>query len=365
MESILDLIRLNLTGGVGFARLQALLAKFGSAEEIFKTPFHQLTTVEGIGEKTASSILSVHLTEKAEKELERARKEGVRIVSFDMPQFPALLGATADKPILLYVKGEIDSLSSVCIGVVGTRRPSHYGKTYAQRIAGELATVGLTVVSGLALGIDTEAHSAALSAGGKTVAVLPTGMDSIYPPENRKLAERIISSGAIVTEFPFGSPVRRELFPRRNRIIAGLARGLVVIEAPFGSGALISAQFAADYGREVFALPGRADSHLCRGCHKLIKDGAKLIENVDDILSEIAPQLLAERKAQYKEEPLFAPDLSDAEKNVLSVVQLDPRNIDDIAAECKLPPPEVSAALLTLQLKKVVVQLPGNMYAKR
>jgi DNA processing protein len=365
LESVLDLIRLNLASGVGFSRLQALLARFGSAEDVFKAPFHQLTAVEGIGEKTASSILSQDLAERAEKEIERAQKEGVQIITFDSPQFPTLLGATSDKPILLYVKGEVDSLSGVCIGVVGTRRPSHYGKTQAEKISRELSTVGLTVVSGLALGIDTEAHSGALSAGGKTVAVLPTGMDSVYPPENRKLAEKIISSGALISEFPFGTPVRRELFPRRNRIIAGLSRGLVVIEAPFGSGALISAQFAADYGREVFALPGRVDSFLCRGCHKLIKDGAKLIENADDILSEIAPQLLLERKAEAKEEPLFAPALSQTEKQVLNTVHLDPKNIDDIAVECKLSPAEVSAALLTLQLKKVVVQLPGNIYARR
>lgn len=358
-------MRLNLTGGVGSARLQALLTKFGSASEIFSASFGQLTAVEGIGEKTASSILSPHLTEKAEKELEIAEKEGVEIISFDSPRFPAFLSPIPDKPILLYVKGQIDSLSGVCIGVVGTRRPSHYGNTQAEKIARELATVGLTVVSGLALGIDTAAHSGAVSAGGKTIAVLPTGIDSVYPPENKKLAREIISSGALVSEFPFHTSVRRELFPRRNRIIAGLSRGLVVVEAPFGSGALISAQFAADYGREVFALPGRVDSFLCRGCHKLIKDGAKLIENADDILSEIAPQLLTERKAQGEEEPLFAPDLSRTEKNVLSVIHLDPKNIDDIAEDCKLSASEVSSALLTLQLKKLVIQLPGNAFARR
>jgi DNA processing protein len=365
LENVLDLVRLSLAGGVGFARLQTLLTKFGSASEIFSASFDQLTALQGIGEKPASSILSPDLTKRAEKEIERAQKEGVQIITFDSPQFPAHLRAIPDTPILLYVKGDVGSLSNVCIGVVGTRRPSHYGITQAEKIARELATVGLTVVSGLALGIDTAAHSGALSAGGKTIAVLPTGMDSIYPPENKKLAQKIISSGALVSEFPFDTPVKREFFPRRNRIIAGLSRGLVVIEAPFGSGALISAQFAADYGREVFALPGRADSHLSRGCHKLIKDGAKLIENVDDILSEIAPQLLAERKAQAKEEPLFAPDLSETEKQVFSAVEIDPKNIDDITTQCGLSSADVSSALLTLQLKKLVIQLPGNSFARR
>ncbi|MFH1422949.1 MAG: DNA-processing protein DprA, partial [Planctomycetota bacterium] len=342
--------------------------KFGSTAEIFKATTTQLTEVEGIGEKTAYSILQPDLEKKAEEEIRRTQKEGVQIIIFDSPFYPSFLKSIPDPPIVLYVKGEIETISSLSVGVVGTRRPSYYGTSFAEKITSGLSSVGLTIVSGLALGIDTTAHSTALKCKTKTIAVLPTGMDSIYPPENKKLAEQIVTQGALVSEFPYGLPVRREFFSRRNRIITGISQCLVVIEAPFGSGALITAQYAADYGRDVFALPGRVDSHLSKGTNRLIKDGAMLIENADDVLARIAPQLIAQKREldeQSEKEEIFIPNLSEIEKEIYKAVELDPKNIDDIAVECKRLAQEVSATLLALQLKKLVVQLPGNMYVRK
>ena len=273
--------------GVGPIRLRALLEQFGTPEAILAAPKPDVMRVEGVGETVARSIASWRESVDVDAELARIDKSNVRVVTRDDAEYPKNLREIYDPPLVLYIKGALRENERMAIAIVGSRRTTLYGQDMSRKLAYQLARLGVTVVSGLARGIDTAAHKGALQAKGRTVAVIGCGIDIVYPTENKLLADEIVEKGgAVVTEFPFGVKPDRQNFPMRNRVISGWSLGVVVVEANLKSGALITANQAAEQGRQVFAVPGRADSILSRGAHKLIKDGAKLTEDVEDVLGE-------------------------------------------------------------------------------
>lgn len=335
--------------------------------------------VQGIGPVKLKKLLDQHRSivevcqvlnaplDKALQAIDQAAATNVKIISLEDENYPELLKNIYDPPPVIYVKGCGIKAGEKTLAIVGTRKASRYGKETAKKLAYELSSLGITIVSGLALGIDTLAHQGALEAKGKTVAVLGCGVDYIYPPSNRDLAVEIESSGAIISEFPMGTGVEKGHFPRRNRIIAGLSMGTIVVEGHYDSGAMITAKFALDQGREVFAVPGDIALDQSKGPHWLIKQGAKLIESVDDVLEELNLQL---QTSNFKTNsnpkiPTAKRDhsnLSPEEQKIIEVLSLEPKHIDDIAQETSLSTPQVSSLLMVLEIKKILRQLPGKMF---
>jgi len=355
-------IVLNMLEEVGPVRVRRLLDVFGCPEKILEASRSDLMRVDGVGEEVSRSITEWRKQADLDAELARIEKAGVRVVTCEDSDYPKLLRETYDPPLALYVKGTLSERDAFSIGVVGSRRTSLYGQEMARRLAYQLARLGVTVVSGLARGIDTQAHKGALQAKGRTVAVIGCGIDVVYPAENKKLAEEIVEEGgALVTEFPFGVQPDRQTFPMRNRIISGWSLGVVVVEASLKSGALITAGFAGEQGRQVFAVPGRADSPLSKGANKLIKDGAKLTEDVEDILGEFE-YLLPKSKEEKRE---AAVQLSENESKVLEAIGEDEVVMDEIIQRSNLTTACVSATLLALEMKRLVRQLPGKVFGKR
>jgi len=355
-------IVLNMLEEVGPVRVRRLLDVFGCPEKILEASRSDLMRVDGVGEEVSCSITEWRKQADLDAELARIEKAGVRVVTCEDSDYPKLLRETYDPPLALYVKGTLSERDAFSIGVVGSRRTSLYGQEMARRLAYQLARLGVTVVSGLARGIDTQAHKGALQAKGRTVAVIGCGIDVVYPAENKKLAEEIVEEGgALVTEFPFGVQPDRQTFPMRNRIISGWSLGVVVVEASLKSGALITAGFAGEQGRQVFAVPGRADSPLSKGANKLIKDGAKLTEDVEDILGEFE-YLLPKSKEEKRE---AAVQLSENESKVLEAIGEDEVVMDEIIQRSNLTTACVSATLLALEMKRLVRQLPGKVFGKR
>jgi DNA processing protein len=307
----------------------------------------------------AKAITSSSWRQFAEQELEKAKQDGVSIITADSPDYPERLRNTPDPPLFLYVKGNLDQGDS--IAVVGTRKPTAYGMSVAKRIAAELAEAGLTIVSGLARGIDTQAHRGALKAKGRTIAVLGSGIDVAYPPENRELMREITQAGAVVSENPFGTQPEAGYFPARNRIISGLSRGTVIVEAAVDSGSLITAQYALEQNRKLFAIPGNIASPNSRGTHSLIRQGALLVEGGSDILRELGVATsCGERKQVRRSLPVLDTD----EQAVLRCIQNDPKHIDRIMKESGLTAGKLSAVLITLELKGLVSQVPGKQYVR-
>lgn len=353
-------IALNMIDEVGPVRVRALLDRFGSPEAILGASRQELMQVSGVGEEVARNITGWREAVDLDAELARIEKAGIRVVTRDDAEYPPRLREIYDPPLVLYVRGALGERDKFAIGMVGSRRTTLYGQEMARRLSYQLARAGVTVVSGLARGIDTAAHTGALQAKGRTVAVIGCGMDTVYPPENKKLAEQIVEKGgAVVSEFPFGVKPDRQNFPMRNRIISGWSLGVVVVEANLKSGALITARQAYEQGREVFAVPGRADSILSRGANRLIKDGAKLTEDAEDILSEFG-YLFAKEKA----EPAPAIQLTDVERQVMKAIGDEEVLVDEIIRATGLTSASVSATLLGLEMKRVVKQLPGRQYAR-
>jgi DNA processing protein len=283
-------IALKSIPGVGNITFPALVDKFVALPSIFNTSASQLATTPGISKKIATAIASFKDWDKIKLELDRTIKAGIKIITYSDELYPAKLLNIYDRPAFLYVKGNLTK-DEINIAMVGSRQASTYGKYTTERISRELAIKGITIVSGLARGIDAAAHRGALTASGITIAVMGSGLDVIYPPENKKLYAEIVQSGAVISEYPLGTPPLASNFPARNRIISGMSYGVVVVEAGEKSGSLITARLALEQGREVFAVPGSIDSSSARGTNKLIKQGAKLIENIDDILEYILPQI--------------------------------------------------------------------------
>jgi DNA processing protein len=312
-----------------------------------------------LSEKVIADIASASWREHAERELEKAREAGVRIIIADDAAYPPALRNTPDPPLFLYIKGSL--LHGDGAAIVGTRKPTHYGLTVTHRMAYELAAAGLTIVSGLARGIDTQAHRGALAAKGRTIAVLGCGIDIVYPPENRDLLERISGSGAVVTENPFGTKPEAGYFPARNRIISGLSRGTVIIEATEDSGSLITANYTIEQGRKLFAVPGNIGSPNSRGTNSLIKRGAVLVESAEDILRSFGIKRPRSDR-EHGKQPL--PALTRDEECVLGCITSEPRHIDVIMNGSRLAAGRLSGVLITLELKGLAKQLPGKYYVR-
>lgn len=300
------------------------------------------------------------------KTAERKRKPGADVEELSAAAQPVLLASIAGAPSTLYVRGNADALHLPCLAIVGSRNPTRGGRDNAYRFARHLATTGFCIVSGLAEGIDAAAHEGALDAGGATIAVLGHGLDQIYPAGNRDLAERIVSGGALVSEYPAGTPPKRWHFPERNRIISGLSLGTVVVEAARQSGSLITARLAGEQGREVFAIPGSIHNPMARGCHQLIRDGARLVESADDILSELGSLVGGLLTADHGESPDIVqsgprdPDYV----RLLDALGFDPKTPDELARDSTLTIEQVSSMLLILELEGEIESLPGGMFSK-
>jgi DNA processing protein len=357
MRADLDLIRLSLVKGLTPRAASVLIETFGGPREAFRRSPQELVKLPDIGKVLASRIADPPTETEARAEVRRAERRGVRLLHPGREGYPALLGQIADPPIVLYVLGEIGEAEEM-IAVVGARRASVYGRVQAERFAAGFARAGLTVVSGLARGIDAVAHRAALDSGGRTVAVLGSGVDRIYPPEHRALAKETVARGAVCSEFPLGSGPLAYHFPRRNRIIAGLGRAVFVVEGRLKSGSLITARLAADSNRDVFALPGRVDTELAAGPHSLIRDGAGLAECPEHVLTGIGVRPLdAPEPPPLPEDPLQRRILED-------LAPAEPRAVDEILRRTGEAAPAVLAALTALELSGRVKALPGRRYIR-
>jgi DNA processing protein len=359
-------IALNMIDHVGPVRLRVLLERFGEAQVVLGAGKDALHTVQGIGADTAEAIAQWETTIDLSAELRRIADFGVHVLTWKDEAYPALLRQIYDPPIVLYVKGRLEPQDKNSVALVGSRLTTSYGQETARRLAYQLATMGVTIVSGGARGIDTASHQGALHAKGRTVAVLGTGINRVFPPENAGLFERIAAQGALLTQFPFNRPADKQTFPIRNRIVAGMTLGTVVVEANLTSGALITAGMAVDCGRQVFAVPGRIDSPRSKGCHDLIKKGAKLCESAEDILSEfeyLFPPRQIDLGAADAPQPGMAL-LTDNERQVLAALSAEASGLDEIIGKTGLPCAHVSVAVLGLEMKHLVRQLPGRFYAR-
>jgi DNA processing protein len=366
MEDRQALVALNLIEGIGPIRVRMLLEHFGDAPAVLGASRQQLLQVRGIGEETAEAVANWEKRIGLDAELKRIADFGCRVVVQQDEEYPGLLRQIYDPPPVLYVKGQMLAKDKNAVAMVGSRMTTHYGIETARKLGYQLAYLGVTVVSGGARGIDSAAHQGALAAKGRTIAVLGTGINLITPPENAKLFEQIAANGAIITQFPFNRPGDKQSFPIRNRIVAGMTLGTVVVEANLTSGALITANFANEYGRQVFAVPGRIDSPRSKGCHDLIKKGAKLCEGVEDILSEFEYLFPASNKPPSPAETGVLPalELSESEQKVYDTLSHEEIGIDDAIRKSGLPASAVSVALLSLEMKRLIRQLPGKMFVR-
>jgi DNA processing protein len=350
-------LRLTLVPGVGGESRRQLLRCFGLPEAIFAADGGALAAV--VGETLAGRLRSHDCAQEVDDALAWATEPGNAIVTLADAAYPQALLASDDPPVLIYAKGRIELLNRPALAIVGSRNATKQGEATAQAFAAALSGAGLTIVSGLALGIDAAAHLGALSARGSTVAVIGTGADRIYPSRNEGLAREIAERGVVLSEFPLGTPAMAANFPRRNRLIAGLARGCLVVEAAERSGSLITARLAAEAGQEVFAIPGSIHSPLSKGCHKLIKQGAKLVESAQDILEELRWEAIVAAAP-----PAVAlPDDPEA-AGLLDTLGFQPCDIDTLAARSGLTAEQLLAMLLPLELAGHVAQLPGGRYQR-
>ncbi len=354
MSEVKYWVGFNLIPGIGRVRFSRLIEHFGDLKRAWEAEAAELRAA-GLDGKSIQMIVETRPKFDLDAEMERIEKLGVRAIPQDDPLFPRRLKEIYDSPPVLYARGSFVPGDEWSLAVVGTRRPTMYGREIAERLTADLVRHDITIVSGLARGIDTIVHRAALSAGGRTVAVLASGVDIIYPPENRRLAEEIMQSGALVSDYPPGTKPRAEHFPRRNRIMSGLALGTLVIEAGENSGALITARMALEQDREVFAVPGSILSPMSTGTNRLIRDGAKAVLGVEDILEELnlstIPKQLALTDLQPEDE---------TESLILRYLAQGPAHIDDLCRACSLPVSIVSSTLTLMELKGMVSQL-GNM----
>ena len=365
-QALRDWMTLNLINGVGPRIRQRLLDHFGGVREILDAPPSRLREVDGVGPALTRSIVAAKEANDVDQEIQLSRQNGIDIVVENTEAYPRMLREIPDPPGILYVNGELLPQDDLSIGLVGTRHASQYGLQVADMLASGLARAGYTIVSGMARGIDAEAHRAALKAGGRTIAVLGSGLLNIYPPEHGELAKEISKQGAVISEAPLKRPPRADAFPQRNRIITGMSLGLIVVEAADRSGALISARLAMEQGREVFAVPGRIDSRLSRGCHKLIRDGAKLVESVDDVLEELGP--LVGTTSDAAGNTIRHPgelQLNDQERAVLDAIDLHPTEIESIVVAAGLPIHRVLSTISVLEMKHLIRRVSGTSVVRK
>ena len=346
----------NIVRGIGPIRLQALLDHFGNPQKAWNAPSKQLRST-GLDRRSLANLESARASLDLAHELERVADAGATVLTWDSPGYPALLRQIPASPPVLYVKGELSAEDAWAVGVVGTRRVSAYGREVTRQLAGALARSGVSVVSGLARGVDGEAHRAALEAGGRTIAVLGCGVDRVYPPEHKQLAAEIASRGAVVTDYPTGTAPEGGNFPPRNRIISGLSLGVLVTEAGRGSGALITADYAAEQGRDVFAVPGSVLARGSAGTNRLIQDGAKAVLCAEDVLEELNLGMVAEQ-AEARE----ALPADETEAALFAHLSGEPTHVDELQRLAALPIAQVTSTLALMELKGMVRQVGAMKY---
>jgi DNA processing protein len=366
MDAYLPWFTLKYVPGIGNLLYNRLIGRFGCPEHVFEASTERLLEVEGISPRLITAIRQAVLPEDARKDLDVADRKGYRILCLTDPDYPCLLREIPDPPPLLYVAGTIDP-SENCLAVVGSRNATSYGVTTTRQLCGDLVGKGLCIVSGMARGIDTAAHEGALMGKGRTLAVLGSGLEQIYPTENRDLFQKITENGAVITEFPMNAQPEAHHFPQRNRIISGISLGTLVVEATRNSGSLITARLAAEQNREVFAIPGSIHSFKSTGTHVLIKQGAKLVEQVQDILDELN---LENRRfpgtrntINGKPASSSLPPLSESESLVFTALSTYPVHSDELVRKLSLTSGKLMAILLQLELKGLVQQTEGNYFS--
>jgi len=376
-EQIAKWLRLHLTDRVGSITFTRLLKYFGGIDEVLEAPAGHLTAVPGIGQETARRIVESRDSLDVDEEMALADKLGIQIVTLECDSYPPLLKQISDPPPVLYLRGDLIRSDELAVAIVGSRTCSQYGHEQAARLGHLLAAAGFTIVSGLARGIDSSAHRGALAAGGRTIAVQGRGLADVFPPENQDLARRISDSGALVSELPLRYEPLTGTFHARNRIISGLSLATLVVEARKGSGALITARFATDQNRDILAVPGRVDAPGSYGPHKLIKDGAVLVENIQDIIDALGPvgriltphaDQAAGQAQEAVEQTLFDTiqlNLTETESRILEHLEVDPVHAEQLISRTGFEASRIFASLTSLQLKGLIKQLPGNYYRLR
>lgn len=339
----------------------ALLERFGGPEAIFDASESELTAVEQLTDKGRAKVLSP-APAAIERDLRSLEELAISLVCVTSPDYPSSLRDIYDPPPVLYVRGCIQESDRFSVAMVGSRRATVYGRSIAEKIARDLAKRGLAIISGGARGIDTAAHKGALAAGGRTIAFLGCGVDVTYPAENKKLYEAVAENGAVVSEFPLGATPEPWRFPPRNRLISGMSLGVLVCQSPEASGALITAGYALEQGKDVYAVPGNVDDERNRGCHKLIKEGARLVETAEDVLEELG--LVGEESEPESQLLLPVESLNEQERCIASLLSLEPMTVDEIIEKSGMPAPLVSGTLTVLEMKNVVKRVPGNAYVR-
>ena len=358
-------MRLNLVPGIGPVTHAELIRAFGSPTGVFEAAPAEMRNVPGVGQKLVEQLSRAKELIDVQPQLDLCLQNDIQIVARSDADYPKPLAEIYDPPNMLFCKGELLDADQIAIAIVGTRHASNYGVTVATQLATGLAMAGFTIVSGLARGIDAAAHRGALSAGGRTIAVLGGGLLKMYPPEHATLAKEVAQSGAVLSEsLPMQAP-KSGSFPRRNRIVTGLSLGVIVIEAGDRSGALISARTAMEQGREVFAVPGRIDNRMSRGCHKLIRDGAKLVESIDDVLEELGPLATpAKVDAATSIRHPAEMKLSEQETKVLHAIGTDTTDFDSVVKTTGLPPARVLATISVLEVRRLVRRISGTSFVR-
>lgn len=371
-NDVLDLLTLLLTPGLGPQRIGALLERFGSAAAALRASPAQLSDVPGVGARIASALSDPEPRREATAEIERAARSGATLLARGAPDYPQWLANVPAAPPVLFVRGQITPADDRAVALVGTRHPTPAGRKIAQQLADALVRAGVCIVSGLARGIDGIAHRAALDAGGRTIAVLAGGLGRLYPPEHKSLADEVVKAGAVVTESVTDMEPHKGLFPQRNRIISGLSKVVVIVQAGLDSGALITAEHAAEQGRVVLAVPGAVDDEQHAGCNKLIRDGAILCRHADDVLEELdGVSAVASRQQQRSSCPKATPapagpppGLDETQRRVWDFLAAGPRAGDEIAQHLGLGVAQLATILLGLELRKVIRRLPGNRFER-
>lgn len=364
-DALADTLRLALISGVGPLTRRALLEHFGSARRALEATASQLRGIAGVGPKLSARIIASGTEIDAEEEIANCQQHGVDILTESDERYPRLLREIHDPPGVLFCRGTLRPEDALSIAIVGTRHATHYGQQQAERLAAGLARAGFTIVSGMARGIDAAAHRGALSAGGRTIGVLGSGVLNIYPPEHAQLAEEVVKSGLLLSEIPPRRQPMSGTFPQRNRLITGLSLGVIVVEAAQQSGALISARHAMEQGREVFAVPGRVDNRMSHGCHQLIRDGAKLVESIDDVLEELGPLVQAAplTTGEIVRHPAEL-KLNDQEQAVLQAISDELTTIDEVIVNSRLPAHRVLSTISVLEMRHLVRRVSGQQVTR-
>ncbi len=372
MVSVFDLLVLSQIPQIGAGRLRALISQFETSSEVFHATPRVMASIPGFSNKLAVQVShflkSASMDEAkrfAEDQLSKLNRAGGEIISYWDARYPELLKRIYDPPVFFFIKGELKEIDRYAIAVVGTRSPTSYGISTTEKLCHEFVSLGITVISGMARGIDTIAHGSVVKGNGRTIAIIGSGINVIYPPENKPLAEKIAKQGAVISEYMMGAKPDAVNFPKRNRIISGMSLGTLVVETDINGGAMITANTALDQNREVFAVPGNVIAKRSKGCNALIKDGrAKLVESIEDILDELSSKLkplLKNASSQNSYQPL---NLSLFEKSVYDILGEEPLHIDKIAELSRCSIPDALVHLLSLEFKGVVKQLPGKTFKK-